>query len=295
MLRTLENDRKDNWKDALSALTHAYNCTRSSVTGYSPYFLMFGRDPRLPIDIEFGLTLPTHLKADQSKYVRQLRLRLKWAHEQALQQVDKENRRQKVLYDRRVKGLKIEAGDRVLVRVCKHKGKGTHKIADRWEQRPYLVLSQPDPNTPVFRVQLDGDRRAKVRTIHRNLLLPVTTRWGLTKTPDPLATPELDGTELPSLFPGEGDGDAVADQGKNACQPSDPPPTLEKDGEVASEVSDQGEETSEEESEPKLESTPRPQRERKRPARFGDFVMSSVHAEITLDDQLARDYDFPGL
>ena len=35
-------------------LTHAYNCTVSSVTGISSYFLMFGLTPKIPLDIEMG-------------------------------------------------------------------------------------------------------------------------------------------------------------------------------------------------------------------------------------------------
>ena len=32
-------------------MIYAYNCTTHSVTGYSTYYLMFGSNPRLPIDI----------------------------------------------------------------------------------------------------------------------------------------------------------------------------------------------------------------------------------------------------
>ena len=65
MIGTLSVDDKLNWPDWVSTLTHAYNCTPTHVTGFSPYFLMFGRHPRLPIDIEYGVTLS---ELDWTKY-----------------------------------------------------------------------------------------------------------------------------------------------------------------------------------------------------------------------------------
>ncbi len=55
MLGTLNNKEKSRWKDYVKPLVHAYNCTKSDVTGFSPYELMFGRQPRLQIDLSFGL------------------------------------------------------------------------------------------------------------------------------------------------------------------------------------------------------------------------------------------------
>ncbi|MGL4645552.1 MAG: hypothetical protein ACRCVL_00305, partial [Cetobacterium sp.] len=55
MLGTLSTKEKSHWKDIVKPLVHAYNCTRNDVTGFSPYELMFGRQPRLPVDLAFGL------------------------------------------------------------------------------------------------------------------------------------------------------------------------------------------------------------------------------------------------
>ena len=49
---------------------------------------------------------------------------------------------------------------------------GAHKIADKWESCPYIVLSQPNLDITVYRVQRENVI-GKVRTLHRNSLLPI--------------------------------------------------------------------------------------------------------------------------
>ena len=58
MLGTLGNEEKVKWTDWVPSLVHTYNCTKSAMTGFCPYYLMFGQDPILQIDLKYGITEP---------------------------------------------------------------------------------------------------------------------------------------------------------------------------------------------------------------------------------------------
>ena len=49
-LSTFAEKDKTKWKEHSNKLVYAYNCTPNSVTGYSPFYLLFGREPCLPIE-----------------------------------------------------------------------------------------------------------------------------------------------------------------------------------------------------------------------------------------------------
>ena len=70
MLGTLPEDFKSEWTQHISTLTYAYNCTHSNATGFSPYYLLYGRHPLLPIDIEFGVFVLELSEAITYKYVQ---------------------------------------------------------------------------------------------------------------------------------------------------------------------------------------------------------------------------------
>ena len=170
MLGTLSKEEKSDWKSHLGCMTHAYNCTKHASTTYSPYYLMFDRHPRLPIDVEFGLNKPNCSdNSSKSRYIQKLRRRLNYAFQKASKYSDQQAGKYKHSYEKSVKGPQLHENDLVLVKIVAHKG--IHKLQDRWEPEEYVVIEQPIAGTPVYKVKpVNGDN---VRTLHRNLLLPL--------------------------------------------------------------------------------------------------------------------------
>ena len=80
----------------LGSVLIAYNATRSLVTGYSPYYLMFGRRPRLPIDLLFPTHQEHNLTCTIDEYVEMLYKRLRKSVKIAQGSALKEALRQKV-------------------------------------------------------------------------------------------------------------------------------------------------------------------------------------------------------
>ena len=70
---------KSKWHLHVNKLVYAYNCSPNDVTGYSPFQLMFGRPPRLPIDVMFSAATPED-KEEYSAYVEEWRQATAEAH-----------------------------------------------------------------------------------------------------------------------------------------------------------------------------------------------------------------------
>ena len=108
MIGKLDLEKCQKWPAHLGSVLIAYNATWSLVTAYSLYYLMFGRRPRLPIDLLFPTCWEHNLTCTIDEYVetlyRGLRKSVKMAQDSAL----KEALRQKCLYDRKVGAMELQ-------------------------------------------------------------------------------------------------------------------------------------------------------------------------------------------
>ena len=173
MLKTLSEKEKGDWKSHLSKLSYAYNCTKNKATGYSPYFLMFGRAPRLPIDLMFGIE-PIENEKQTKERIPFKKFADNW--EKSMQQafdIVRENTKKagvgnKLRYDKKIRGVEIKVGDRVLLRNNSERG-GTGKMRSWWEKTVYVV-TEVNPDVPVYTIKPElGNHPSK--KVHRNNIM----------------------------------------------------------------------------------------------------------------------------
>ena len=174
MIGKLEEDRKACWSKHLPELLLAYNATRSAVMGYSPYYLLFGRRPRIPVDYLFPTLRDSPHQTKMEVSVVAMQKRLKEAFTVARHLTSEEVARQCHYYDRKAGAVALQPGDVVMVRTDGFVGK--RKVKDRWEDGGFIVESQLE-DWPVYKVKCptsDDRQKPKYQILHRNHLLLIT-------------------------------------------------------------------------------------------------------------------------
>ncbi|KAJ8417020.1 hypothetical protein AAFF_G00282470 [Aldrovandia affinis] len=165
MLRALPLRAKQEWPQQIQMQIFAYNATIHETTGYAPFHLMFGRIPRLPVDVMFKSVLHDPVVADFSSYSKSLLTYLSEAARIAQQRSTKEQEHQACQYNKKVKGVSLQVGDRVLLT---NKGeRGKKKLADKWDPMVYTVIER-NPKTHIYKI---SDVSGQCKVVHRNLLL----------------------------------------------------------------------------------------------------------------------------
>ncbi len=152
------------WDVHLPFLLMAYRSAVHDSTACSPAKLMFGRDLRLPLDLQLGRPEEeTALLA--TDYAVRLQKTVERVHNLARDHLKMMSDRMKQRYDMVIEGKNLTTGDAVWLHNPQRKKGISPKLSRPW-QGPYIVTKKI--NDLVFRIQLGPHTKPKV--VHRNRL-----------------------------------------------------------------------------------------------------------------------------
>ncbi|CAF1458242.1 unnamed protein product [Rotaria sordida] len=121
----LQDTQDNNWDEYLQAVVFAYNTGIHKTTKYSPYELIYGRSPRLPINARpsyFSFSKP-------NDYFEQLKRTLRIYHQAARHHIILQQQNNKYMYDRNRLDPQYKIGDKVLTRMHNSSGKLDSKFS----------------------------------------------------------------------------------------------------------------------------------------------------------------------
>ena len=163
LAKNVKENQKD-WDVCLPKVLFAYRSSIHEATGFTPFHLMFGRSPNLPVDVMLGRIKEEDFMS-YPQYVQQLHHKFKDAFSLAREKVSTGQKRQKAAHDHRSQGTELKVGDRVWLYVPAVKSGRTKKLSSLW-RGPYTVLDRTSPVN--YRIQLIGSVVSVV--VHRNRL-----------------------------------------------------------------------------------------------------------------------------
>ena len=168
MLCTTARENPLTWDKRVHLLTMAYRSTPHESIGFSPNFMVFGKELYMPIDVMVGQ--PEDSSQNELDYVQGLRERLEDAYEIARENLQSSAVRQKRYYDVRANEKPYKSGDLVwTMNKTRRKGK-CPKMQMRWTG-PLVVLERL--NDVTYKVKMN-EKDTKI--IHYDLLKPYEGR-----------------------------------------------------------------------------------------------------------------------
>lgn len=161
LLRSLPPEKKRKWPEHLPELVYAYNVTPHSSTGYSPYYMLFGTQPHLPVDALLGRESEG---VPEFNWLSVHRERLQDAHVKAREYTAKKAAERVARHEHHVYCPEVCIGQQVYLR---YRPAGRNKIQDAWGPE---VFSVKDVQGTTYVVEPRGGGVQK--RVHRSDIRP---------------------------------------------------------------------------------------------------------------------------
>ena len=173
LLSKVVSENQRDWQDKLPMITAAYNAAQHETTSYSPYYLVYGREYRTPLDLTLT-SQNTSYGNTEIDYVELLQNRLKEAYETVNSRLKTMTQRMKKRYDAKVKDIQLEPGELVFY-YCPRRKIGSYQ---KWRRLSTLGMIVKRFNDVLYSVKLSP--RSSPIIIHADRL-----RRFDGETPDP--------------------------------------------------------------------------------------------------------------
>ena len=165
-LSAVVSQKADNWDEFLQASLFAYRITPSAeTTNASPYQLLFGQQPTLPIDSD--LQLPENPPASLRAHLQHNMEKVQLFRELAASHLEANKAKMKKAYDKKASETKFEIGDVVWLYCPRPLGPNSHKLRYHWHGPYYLCECLSDV---LFKVKQMSDNKMVKTPVHVNRL-----------------------------------------------------------------------------------------------------------------------------
>ena len=164
------SDNHRDWDDKLPAVAFAYRTSVQESTGFTPFFLMYGREATLPADIVYGLPPTDSEQRSPVEFVSEQQEKLHEAFALVREHLKRAAERRKSRYDMRIRPRNFERGAWVWCLIPRRRpGRGAKWTS--FYQGPFLVTKRISD----LNMEIQRSRRAKPMIVHVDKLKPCYT------------------------------------------------------------------------------------------------------------------------
>ena len=169
------------WDALIPFLLFAYSSSIHESTMESPFFLVYGRDPRLPIDIALDKEYDTYL--DTNDYRADVVSRLEAAISLVRDNVQLAQQKRKQYFDLKTKHRTFDVGERIWLFTPQKRKRKSTKLLYFWHG-PFRIVEQTSPVN--YRIT-SSDERRRTFVVHVNRLKtyvdPADQPWRVAEPP----------------------------------------------------------------------------------------------------------------